>query len=462
MLYYIHDKLYTPVRNAIKELGKTFISETPCQMFGISSQEALKFQIQCPDDVYIKKLDTADAKLVDSEWPRRYENSEKFVKLLIEMNGAYGIYLKSNNKLASWILLSMMGQLALLQTLEAHKRKGYASVLVKYASKELAKKGYSPYGTVMADNLASKAIFERAGFKYLDKMTELDQDILVDIPDEDLPKLAEMYKKHQDWAPHVYTTIMTGIEWRKKKKEKYLIFMSPYGCWEEDGTFFVLLAYNTFDIFFFSLGDGANIGEAFRTSRRLHPGNYTSRKPLLFSVHQRLYTPVKKLLQETGKSFIEEIQCYMFSIPSDEALAFEILCPEEVYIKKLDTTHADLVNSLWPHRYENSEKLISLLIEMNGGYGLFSKSSDELVCWVILSMMGQLTMLQTLEAFKRKGYASVILKYASKELAKKGYSATGTVLVDNAASRGMFEKNRIQKFGQSGVFIVQMNNFLWK
>lgn len=73
-------------------------------------------------------------------------------------------------------------------------------------------------------------------------MTDGEQDILEDISDEDLPKLAEIYEKHKDWAPYVYSTILTGIDWKKKKKGKYMKFMSPNSCWKEDGTFFVLLA----------------------------------------------------------------------------------------------------------------------------------------------------------------------------------------------------------------------------
>ncbi|KAJ8924214.1 hypothetical protein NQ315_007005 [Exocentrus adspersus] len=268
-----------------------------------------------------------------------------------------------------------------------------------------------------------------------------EEDILVDIPDENLPELAEMYKKHQDWAPHVYSTIMTGLEWRKKKNEKYMIFMSPNGCWKEDGIFFLLLAYNAFDIFYFTLGDGENICEAFRRSKILQPKGCNTSRESLYCIHQKLYTPVREvIIKEMGKTLMAEHPSHMFSISSDEALKFQIQCPEEVYIKHLDTTHADFVNSLWLGRYENAEKLLSLLIEMNGGYGLFLKSNDQLVSWVLLSMMGQLTILQTLDGYKRKGYASVLVKYISVELAKKGYNAFGAVFAENVASVAMFEK----------------------
>ncbi|KAJ8924216.1 hypothetical protein NQ315_007007 [Exocentrus adspersus] len=235
------------------------------------------------------------------------------------------------------------------------------------------------------------------------------QDILVDIPDEDLPELAEMYKKHQDWAPH----------------------------------------HNSFNVFYFSLGDCKSICEAFRRTKRLEPRDYTkdTKLVLLYSIHQRLYTPVKEVVKETGKTLTYENSYHMLSIPCEEALRFEIECPEEVYMKQLDTTHAHFVNSLWPHRYEDSEKYVALLIEMNDSYGLFLKSTGELVCWVLLSMLGQLNLLQTVDAHKRKGYASIIVKHASKEMAKKGYSAFGTIFIENEASVALFRSIGFRNLG---------------
>lgn len=75
-------------------------------------------------------------------------------------------------------------------------------------------------------------------------MSDAEEDILVEISNDDLPKLLKMYEKHKDWIPHVYSLILTGIDWRSKKKEKYLIFLSPNTCWKEDGTFLVLVKVN--------------------------------------------------------------------------------------------------------------------------------------------------------------------------------------------------------------------------
>lgn len=65
-------------------------------------------------------------------------------------------------------------------------------------------------------------------------------DILVVIPDEDLPELAQLYEKHQDVAAQIYCAIKTAIRWNQKGVKKFL-FTSPNNSWREDGTIFVFV-----------------------------------------------------------------------------------------------------------------------------------------------------------------------------------------------------------------------------
>ncbi|KAJ8968985.1 hypothetical protein NQ314_001995 [Rhamnusium bicolor] len=258
-------------------------------------------------------------------------------------------------------------------------------------------------------------------------MSEAEDDILVDIADEDLPKLAKIYESHKDWAPHAYSTITTGIEWKKKSGGKYMTFI--------------------FDVFIFTLNEtGENVYDALMKTRRLET-NFSDRPRLFYSIHNKLYPAVFKALKERKIEIYAEIPCYLYAIPKEEALKFDVECPPEVYIKQLDKTDAPVISALWPHRYKNADKFVEILIEMNGGYGIFLKSSNELVSWALLSMMGQLSLVQTVDDQKKKGYASLITKYLSKELAKKGHDALGTILVENIVSQMMFEKLGFRSLG---------------
>ncbi|KAJ8963252.1 hypothetical protein NQ318_018718 [Aromia moschata] len=270
-------------------------------------------------------------------------------------------------------------------------------------------------------------------------MGATETDILVDIPEDDLPKLAEMYEPHKEWAPHAYSIIKTGIEWRQKGNNK-LLFMSPNNCWKKDGTFFVLMQYYSIDIFVFTLDDsGENAYEAMLNTRRFNI-SYTDRLPLLYSVHRKLHPVLMKAIKDRQGIIEIATPCYMYSISKEKAMEFDIECPPDVYIKKLDPSHASTVNSVWPHRYSNSEKFVAFLLTMNDGYGVFLKSNDELVSWIIVTMLGQLGLLQTKEAHKKKGYAALVTRQLSKKIAEKGFNVFGTVLVNNVASIRLFEK----------------------
>lgn len=118
---------------------------------------------------------------------------------------------------------------------------------------------------------------------------------------------------------------------------------------------------------------------------------------------------------------------------------FFFRCPEEIYIRKLVEKDAELVNELWPHKYENSVEYIKMFISMNGGYGAFTKN-NELVSWVLKNHMGTLGILQTVQEHRRKGYGTLVTMALSKEIAEEGHVPLGTVLVNNRVSQMMFSK----------------------
>lgn len=71
--------------------------------------------------------------------------------------------------------------------------------------------------------------------------------------------------------------------------------------------------------------------------------------------------------------------------------------------------------------------------------GLYEKSSNNLVCWILLNNYGGIGMLHTLEQFRRKGFGELITKEFCKKLASVGrdiFAAT----VDGNISANMFKK----------------------
>ncbi|KAJ8977608.1 hypothetical protein NQ317_011780 [Molorchus minor] len=291
------------------------------------------------------------------------------------------------------------------------------------------------------------------GVKDKQTMTATNDDILVDIPDEDIPKLAEMYEKYIDLLPYAYSMTMTAIEWRRKSNKEYITLTSPYGRWKEDGTVFALVKTCCCkELYIYSLKmSSKNIYEALTQSRRLK----FSQLNFLSCIHEHLYPVVRKAIEEK-QLITTDIDYYMFAITKEEASKFVIECPPDVYIEKLDKSHAAEVNSRWSHRFQNSEKFVALLMDMNDAYGVFLKSNGELVAWVLLCALGQLAILQTKEGYERRGYASLVTQYMSKELAKKGHNAFATVLVHNTPSVSMFKKLGFQILGHAYYMLLNL------
>lgn len=108
-------------------------------------------------------------KTVNDFWPYKDDDTIEYVTVLIEMNNCYGIFLKSDNSLVSWILKSNFGELANLTTVPEYARKGYGSLMTMYMSKEIAEEGYSVMATIVLGNLASENLFGKLGFDCVDR-----------------------------------------------------------------------------------------------------------------------------------------------------------------------------------------------------------------------------------------------------------------------------------------------------
>lgn len=103
------------------------------------------------------------------------------------------------------------------------------------------------------------------------------------------------------------------------------------------------------------------------------------------------------------------------------------------------------MNDVWPHRHPGSEKYVAKLVEVNGGLGIFSKSTNELCAWVLKSYLGALGLLQVAEEHKRKGLGSLMTKIFSKKLAEEGLDAIGCIILDNVVSQKMFKNLGFEK-----------------
>ncbi|XP_044270434.1 uncharacterized protein LOC123015062 [Tribolium madens] len=286
-------------------------------------------------------------------------------------------------------------------------------------------------------------------------MTSPHKDILIEIPDDKLPQLANLYKEKAPWAPHMVSFIDMAIKW--KKTEIYrdtLHIFSPNDSWKTDGTIIarIILMNGHQDIMVFTLDDQCtNLYQGLMETLLL---NYNNIKTCFYGVHEKHIYFIKTFLNEKNLAMDFLVPMHVYCISPEEARKFTIECPPEVYLKKLDPSAGQQMNATWLHRFPGSDKYLTSFIDANGGYGVFLKSTHEMVAWVLRHAWGHLAILQTQEAHKRKGYASLVTKALSKEIANEGHWPLGTILLKNRISINMFEKLGFNSIGICNFILV--------
>lgn len=275
-------------------------------------------------------------------------------------------------------------------------------------------------------------------------------EIMIEIEDNDLPELASMYKPYEDDLPYVYSFIQTCIKAKNIGKSNFVTLMSPRNSWRDDGTFFAIMPQYGHDIFVHSLDvSGKNIVDGLlHTQKFKFPQDQGLPFSQFFAVHENFCPVILETLREQLHLDLKyQKECTMYCLQKENALQTTISVPSDVYIKEISPDEAHIMDSVWPRKYPGSEERLKNLLEINEGYGVYHKSNDQLVSWITLSCLGQLSVLQTLEEHKKKGYASLITKYMCKKLAEKGFHSFGSVNLGNRPSELLFEKLGFRKLG---------------
>ncbi|XP_046673133.1 glycine N-acyltransferase-like protein 2 [Homalodisca vitripennis] len=129
----------------------------------------------------------------------------------------------------------------------------------------------------------------------------------------------------------------------------------------------------------------------------------------------------------------------LFIYPPEKDLQMNPL-PEDVYVDKLDVSHAAEVNRNWPHRHTGSELMLTEHILRNFGIGLFRRSDKKLLSSALSKHTGGLFVMYTEPEFRGKGYAVIVVQHMIQECRKRGRLPFCTVLLNNKASQNMFIK----------------------
>ena len=118
------------------------------------------FRAADPDTRLVEPLRREDAALVTRHWS--YGDGEEYPLSRIE--GAPTACVRVEGVPAAWALVHYDGSIGMVHTLEAHRRKGYARVVVSALVEKRFRAGRAPYCFIVEGNHASERLFEDLGF----------------------------------------------------------------------------------------------------------------------------------------------------------------------------------------------------------------------------------------------------------------------------------------------------------
>ncbi|XP_044755451.1 uncharacterized protein LOC123314324 [Coccinella septempunctata] len=157
------------IMEVVNKLGRQVTDISENNLYAMNIQKAKALKIEFPTEAYVKRLGREHAKEVDAVWPHRFEHSDKMVANWIEKNVGFGVFLKHNGALVSWVLQGPKGHMNLLQTLEGYMHRGYGKLMVRVLAKYLAENGHVPVAIVLTNNLLSNKLFSSLGFEMIQK-----------------------------------------------------------------------------------------------------------------------------------------------------------------------------------------------------------------------------------------------------------------------------------------------------
>lgn len=132
---------------------------------------------------------------------------------------------------------------------------------------------------------------------------------------------------------------------------------------------------------------------------------------------------------------------------NETVIGFYCRCPEGYELRKLEEHHADQIDSFWTKKFQDSRTYLALFISLSGGWGLFKTSNDQLVSWSVRMALGYIGIVQTLEEYQKKGFASLVVMKIAKIIASEDENPIAFVPIGHEPSQLFFEKLGFQNLG---------------
>ncbi|XP_072383957.1 uncharacterized protein [Diabrotica undecimpunctata] len=284
--------------------------------------------------------------------------------------------------------------------------------------------------------------------------SESQPDILVDINYMDLGFISSIYRNHEQLCYASYCAA-NGFKILHLRLRCNINFLSPCELWKENGTFFVVVEFDTFyeiGIFAPYISNINNIHDAIYSglcyAKKINIAKLI--KPIVFkTIHESLHYLIMTYITSHDLEIDRDERFYISKLQREAALKFYIRVPKEVEMRPLRRENWYRILLSWPYDHKPPPDYITTMIKVNGGYGIFSKVTGDLLSWGLKTMMGTIEFVQTLPRARRKKYATTIIKMLAVELAKENQHPVATIKIENAAAYSFFEHLGFRNVGVS-------------
>lgn len=115
-----------------------------------------------PENITFGHLTMEHIETVNSTWPHRYPTSSWYFRLLINAKRGYGLF--SNSTLISWVLINESGSLCHMYTVEEHRKKGFAELLISLVSNIMIRDNRDVLAFCLKDNINAIKLYRKTGF----------------------------------------------------------------------------------------------------------------------------------------------------------------------------------------------------------------------------------------------------------------------------------------------------------
>ncbi|XP_051172663.1 uncharacterized protein LOC127288980 [Leptopilina boulardi] len=270
----------------------------------------------------------------------------------------------------------------------------------------------------------------------------MSSDILEPLPLEKWQLLAEKLKKNWPANVQYYYFVHTAKKWKTKEPN---IPITIY-CLNADYNSGIFVSVSDFTIYsviaFAHEGFEKLLYKAVTESKFIKWNKGVFLPAIQLRLVPTVYSIIDFLKVKKNLEIEWNVPGNCFFKSKEECAVFEVQVPDDCYLKELDDTHIPLIHSVWPHRNEENPELstrhVMAMVKFNGGLGLFSKDTNELLSWAVQSELGAISLVQTIDRCKRRGYAKIVTNAIAKELAMKEIDSFLFIVKGNIPSESMF------------------------